>query len=205
MEKVEELLGSHPANVLSRLQEGGAGVPEPVICPSTGSTPKIGRVGVSNEKSENVRMMNDEIVRKMRDAEKVLMKVERKKIGEKEKKKEKKLEKQRVEAERNRKSNRMRDWLANRNLREASGGNASGENASYENARNGNASGVCLGDQDVVQNVGEIVASFALERLEEQQPGKVNHDWHTLEEGTLVSRDKEVLADEERKKDKGRR
>merc|ERR1719319_769540 len=40
MEKVEELLGSHPVNVLNRLQEGGAGVPEPVICPSTGSTPK---------------------------------------------------------------------------------------------------------------------------------------------------------------------
>ena len=61
---------------------------------------------------------------------------------------------------------------------------------------------MCLGDQDVVQNVGEIVASFALERLEEQQPGKVNDDWHTLEEGTLVSRDKEVLADEDRTKDK---
>ena len=114
-----------------------------------------------------------------------------------------------MEAERNRKSNRMRDWLAKRNLREdrASYGNASGENASYGNARYGNASGVCLdaNDQDVVQNVGEIVASFALERLEEQQPGKVNDDWHTLEEGTLVSRDKEVLADEDRLKDKDKR
>ena len=152
-------------------------------------------------------MMNEEIVRKMRDAEKVQMKVERKKIGEKEKKKEKKLEKQRVEAERNRKSNRMRDWLANRNLREdrASYGNASDENASYGNASYGNASGVCLGDQDMVQNVAEIVDSFALERLEEQQPGEVNDDWHTLEEETLVSRDKEVLADKDRIKDKDKR
>jgi hypothetical protein len=121
--------------------------------------------------------------------------------------KEKKLEKQRVEAERNRKSNRMRDWLANRNLREDKGsdGNASEENASYGNASYDNANGVCLGNQDVVQNVGEIVASFALERLEEQQPGKVNDGWHTLEEGTLVSRDMEVLADEDRTKDKDKR
>ena len=94
-----------------------------------------------------------------------------------------------MEAERNRKSNRMRDWLANRNMRE--------DRATY-----GNASGVCLdaNDQDVVQNVGEIVASFALE-LEEQQPGKVNEDWQTLEEETLVSKDKEDLADRDQKRD----
>ena len=41
--------------------------------------------------------------------------------------------------------------------------------------------------------------------IEEQQPGKVNDDRHTLEEGTLVSRDKEVLADEDRIKDKDKR
>ena len=85
-------------------------------------------------------------------------------------------------------------------------GNDSDENARHENARYVNASGVCLdaNDQDVVQNVGEIVASFALE-LEEQQPGKVNGDRHTLEEGTLVSRDKEDLADEDRFEDKDKR
>ena len=49
------------------------------------------------------------------------------------------------------------------------------------------------------------MASFALERLEEQQPGKVNGDRHTLEEGTLVSRDKEDLADKDRFEDKDKR
>ena len=67
-EKGEELLGSHPANALNRPQEGGAGVPEPVPCPSAGSAPekeekkKIERVEVSNEKSENVRMLNEELM-----------------------------------------------------------------------------------------------------------------------------------------------
>ena len=163
---------------------------------------KVERMGVSSEKKENVRMLNEEIVRKMRDAEKVQMKVERKKIGEKGKKKEKRVEKQREEAERNRKNNRMRDWLVKRNLGEDS---ASYGNASYGNASHGNASGVCLGVQDVVQNVAEIVDSFALERLEGQQPAKVNDDWHTLDEETLVSRDKEVLADKDKLKDKDKR
>ena len=155
----------------------------------------------------NVRMLNEEVVRKMRDAEKVQMKVERKKIGEKGKKKEKKLEKQREEAERNRRNNRMRDWLMKRSLGEDSEsyGNASYENASYGNASHGNASGVCLGAQDVVQNVAEIVSSFVLERLERQQPGQVNDVRHTLEEEKLVSRDKEVLADKDKAKDKDKR
>ena len=168
---------------------------------------KVERMGVSSEKSENVRMLNEEIVRKMRDAEKLQMKVERKKIGEKGKKKEKKLEKQREEAERNRRNNRMRDWLMKRRLGEDSEsyGNASHENASYGNASHGNASGVCLGDQDVVQNVAEIVDSFVLERLEMQQPVEVNEDWQTLEEETLVSRDKEDLADRDKLKDKDKR
>ena len=168
---------------------------------------KIERVEMSNEISENVRMLNEELMRKMRDAEKIQMKVERKKVGEKGKKKEKKVEKQREEAERNRKKNRMKDWLIRRNLGEDSPsyGNASGENASYGNASHGNASGVCLGAQDVVQNVAEIVSSFVLERLEMQQPGQVNDVRHTLEEEKLVSRDKEVLADKDKAKDKDKR
>ena len=64
---------------------------------------------------------------------------------------------------------------------------------------------MCLGVQDVVQNVAEIVDSFTLERLEGQQPAKVNDDWHTLEEETLVYRDKEVLADKDKLKDKDKR
>ena len=35
MEMVEEAVGSHPVNTLSRSQEGGSGVPKPVPCPST--------------------------------------------------------------------------------------------------------------------------------------------------------------------------
>ena len=101
----------------------------------------------------------------------------------------------------------MRDWLMKRSLGEDSEsyGNVSYENASYGNASHGNASGVCLGVQDVVQNVAEIVDSFTLERLEEQQPAKVNDDWQTLEEETLVSRDKEDLADRDKSKDKDKR
>ena len=111
-----------------------------------------------------------------------------------------------MEAERNRKNNRMRDWLAKRDLREDGDVNDSDVNARHGNARYDNASGVCLdaNNQDVVQNVGEIVASFALE-LEEQQPGKVNEDWQTLEEETLVSKDKEDLADRDQERDKDKR
>ena len=187
---VEELLGSHQANAPDRSQEGRAGVPEPVPCPSAGSTQEkddekmtdsewrnvddlrrhdgceIERMGVNDEKSENVRMMNAELMRKMRDAEKVQMKMEKKKVGEKGKKKEKRVEKQREEAERNRKKNRMKDWLIKRNLGDD---NVSYGNASHENPSYGNASGVELNDQDVAQNVAEIVGSFGLEKLEEQQ------------------------------------
>jgi len=157
---------------------------------------------VSNEISENVRILNEELMRKMRNAKKVQMKVERKKVGEKGKKKEKKVEKQREEAERNRKKNRRKDWLIRRNVEEdsASYGNASGENASYGNASHGNASGVCLGAQDVVQNVAEIVDSFVLERLEVQQPVEVNDGRQTLEEENLVSRDKELWQNKDNDK-----
>ena len=101
----------------------------------------------------------------------------------------------------------MLHWLMKRSLGEdgESYGNASYENASYGNASHGNVSGVCLGVQDVVQNVAEIVDSFTLERLEEQQPAQVNEDWQTLEEETLVSRDKEDLADKDIRKDKDKR
>ena len=46
-----------------------------------------------------------------------------------------------------------------------------------------------LNDQDVVQNVAEIVGSFGLEKLEEQQPVEVNVGGQTLEEENLVSRE----------------
>ena len=89
LEKVDELLGSHPANALNRPQEGGDTVPKPVPCPSAGSTQEkddekmtdsewrnvddlrrndgceTERMGASYEKSENVRMMNAELMRKM--------------------------------------------------------------------------------------------------------------------------------------------
>ena len=91
MEIVEELLGSHPANALNKSQEGRDGVPKPVPCPSAGSTQEkddekmtdsewrnvddvrrhdgclTERMGVNGEKSENVRMMNAEMMREMRE------------------------------------------------------------------------------------------------------------------------------------------
>ena len=121
-------------------------------------------------------MMNAEMMRKMRDAEKVQMKMEKKKVGEKGKKKEKRVEKQREEAERNRQKSRMKDWLSKRNL-------------CYGNASYGNASGMEHNDQDVAQNVAEIVGSFGLEKLEEQQPVQVNVGGQALEGENLVSRE----------------
>ena len=47
--------------------------------------------------------------------------------------------------------------------------------------------------------------SFTLERLEEQQPALVNKDWQTLEEETLVARNKEDLADKDNSEDKDKR
>ena len=70
----------------------------------------------------------------------------------------------------------MKDWVIKRNLGDdnASYGIASYGNASHGNPSYGNASGMEHDDQDVSQNVAEIVGSFGLEKLEEQQPGQVN-------------------------------
>ena len=57
-----------------------------------------------------------------------------------------------------------------------------------------------LNAQDVVQNVAEIVDSFVLERLEEQQPVEVSVGRQTLEEENLVSREQGSLADRDRDK-----
>ena len=73
----------------------------------------------------------------------------------------------------------MKDWLTKRNL--------SDENASHGNASYGNASVMEQSDQDVAQNVAEIVGSFSLEKLDEQQPVGVNVGGQALEGENLVS------------------
>ena len=74
-----------------------------------------------------------------------------------------------------------------RRKRNLSDDNASYGNASHGNASYGNVSVMEQSDQDVAQNVAEIVRSFSLEKLDEQQPVGVNVGGHALEGENLVS------------------
>ena len=125
---MENVPGSHPANALSRSQEVGFGRPKPSLCPSIGSTPN-GEMTKSESMSDNARVRNNdgekcktgrmtnvEMMREMQIAESDQMSVEKKKIDAREKRREKGHLKQREEADRNRKKNKMMDWLVRRNM-----------------------------------------------------------------------------------------